>query len=479
MATGVIHPVLLSGGSGSRLWPLSRESYPKQLLPLAGGRTMLQETAARVLGRPGFGPLTVVANADHRFIIAEQLREIGVSDAVLVLEPLARNTAFAAAVAALTVAARDAEGVMLLMPADHVIRRPDDFLAGVDAALPAARDGALALFGIRPTAPATGYGYIEAGAALPGRPGVREVARFVEKPDAATAERLVADGRHLWNSGIFLLPARAFLDEMGALAPAILSAAEDALGRASRDLDFLRLDEASAARSPSEAIDTAVMEKTRRAAVVPVDAGWTDVGAWGALWELDAEESTDGNVIRGAVRADRARNSYLRSDGPLVAAIGVEDLVVVATPDVVLVADRAADQDVKKMVERLRAEGLPLATQSRRVHRPWGWYETLNAGERFQVKTLALRPGRRMSLHKHFHRSEHIVVAAGTALVTLDGAEHLLRETESLFLPLGSVHRIANPGKVRLDLIEVQSGGYLGEDDIVRFEDDYARVGAG
>ncbi len=479
MAEGVIHPVLLSGGSGSRLWPLSRESFPKQLLPLAGPQTMLQETASRVLGRAGFAPLTVIANADHRFIIAEQLREIGVTDAVVVLEPLARNTAFAAAVAALTVAARDPDGVMLLMPADHVIRRPDDFLAAVRRALPAAQGGAMALFGITPSAPATGYGYIETGEPLPDHPEVMGVARFVEKPDAATAERLVASGRHLWNSGIFLLPARAFLDELGALAPTILAAAEDALGRATRDLDFLRLDEASAARSPSEAIDTAVMEKTRRAAVVPVDAGWTDVGAWGALWELDAEGEEDGNVVRGPVRAQSTRNSYLRSDGPLVAAIGVEDLVVVATPDVVLVADRRADQDVKKMVERLRAEGLPLATQSRRVHRPWGWYETLNSGERFQVKTLMMRPGRRMSLHKHFHRSEHIVVAAGTALVTLDGQEHLLRETDSLFLPLGSIHRIANPGKVPLGVIEVQSGGYLGEDDIVRYEDDYARIGAG
>ena len=473
-----IHPVLLSGGSGSRLWPLSRESYPKQLLPLAGERTMLQETAGRVLGDDRFGPLTVVANAEHRFIIAEQLRDIGAQGVVLVLEPVARNTAFAAAVAALTVAAREPDGVMLLMPADHVIRRPQAFLAAIDAAAPAAREGRLALFGIRPTAPATGYGYIETGAALEGRPQVFDVARFVEKPDAAAARALVADDRNLWNSGIFLLPARAFLDELARLAPDILKAAEDSLAAAARDLDFLRLDEAAARRSPSEAIDTAVMERTRLAAVVPVDAGWTDVGAWGALWELDADAS-DGagaNVLRGAVRVERVERSYIRSDGPLVAAIGVQDLVIVATQDAVLVADRHADQDVKAMVERLRAEGVALATQSRRVHRPWGWYETLNTGERFQVKRLMVRPGRRMSKHKHYHRSEHIVVAAGAAQVWLDGEERLLRETDSVFIPLGAVHRICNPGKIPLEMVEVQSGAYLGEDDIIRLEDDYARV---
>jgi mannose-1-phosphate guanylyltransferase/mannose-6-phosphate isomerase len=476
VSEGRIHPVLLSGGSGSRLWPLSRESYPKQLLPLAGERTMLQETAARVLDGARFAPLTVIANAEHRFIIAEQLREAGVEGASLVLEPVARNTAYAAAVAALVVAARDAAGLMLLMPADHVIRRPDLFLQAVETAAPAARAGRFALFGVTPTAPATGYGYIEAGAPLANTPGVSEVARFVEKPDALTAERLVADGRHLWNSGIFLLPARAFLDELGRLAPDILSAAEASLANAAHDLDFLRLDEASARRSPSEAIDTAVMEKTRLAAVAPVDAGWTDVGAWGALWELDAEAGEGSNVVRGAVRADGVQRSYLRSEGPLVAAIGVEDVVVVATPDVVLVADRRDDQKVKAMVERLKAEGLPLATQARRVHRPWGWWETLHAGDRFQVKRLTFLPGRRLSLHKHFHRSEHLVVAAGTALITVDGAETLHRENESVFIPLGVTHRIANPGKLPLVLIEVQSGAYLGEDDIVRLEDDYARV---
>ncbi len=477
-AGGLIHPVLLSGGSGSRLWPLSRESFPKQLLPLAGELTMLQATAKRALGDERFGPITVIANTKHRFIIAEQLRDIGARNPAVVLEPIARNTCFASAVAALVVAARDPDGVMLLMPADHVIRRPDAFARAIDAALPAARDGRFALFGVKPTAPATGYGYIETGDEVAGHAGVFEVARFVEKPDAATAERLVADGRHLWNSGIFLLPARAFLDEMRALAPAILLAAEEAVTKAGRDLDFLRLDRESVARSPSEAIDTAVMEKTRLAAVTPVDAGWTDVGAWGALWELDADltEGSDGNVVRGDVRTLHSKRSYLRSDGPLVAAIGVEDLVVVATADAVLVADRRADQDVKTIVEQLKAEGVALATQSRRVHRPWGWYETLNRGDRFQVKSITVQAGRRMSMHKHYHRSEHLVVGTGTALVTLDGQDHLLRETESIFLPLGSIHRIVNPGKVALHLIEVQSGAYLGEDDIVRYEDDYGRV---
>lgn len=477
-AGGLIHPVLLSGGSGSRLWPLSRESFPKQLLPLAGELTMLQETASRALAGERFGPLTVIANEQHRFIIAQQLRDIGARDPAVVLEPVARNTCFAAAVAALVVAARDADGVMLLMPADHVIRRPEAFLHAIEGALPAAREGRLALFGITPAGPATGYGYIEEGDEIAGHPGVFEVARFIEKPDGDTAERLVADGRNLWNSGIFLLPARTFLDEMRRLAPAILQAAEDAVVRASRDLDFLRLDRESAERSPSEAIDTAVMEKTRLAAVTPVDAGWTDVGAWGALWELDADlsEGGDGNVVRGDVRTHNAKRSYLRSDGPLVAAIGVEDVVVVATPDAVLVADRNADQDVKKIVEQLKAEGVALATHSRRTHRPWGWYETLNAGPRFAVKQITIQPDARTSLHKHYHRSEHLIVLGGTALITLDGQERLLRETESVFLPLGSLHRICNPGKLPLSLIEVQSGSYLGEDDIVRVEDDYARV---
>ncbi len=475
MSDGRIHPVLLSGGSGSRLWPLSRESFPKQLLPLVGERTMLQETASRVTDGSRFHPLTVIANAEHRFIIAEQLRAIGVTDATLVLEPVARNTAFAAAVAALTVAARDADGVLLLMPADHVIERPGEFLEAVDRALPAAREGALTLFGITPTGPATGYGYIEVGEALAGTPAVSKVASFVEKPDAARAEVLVADGRHLWNSGIFLLPARAFLDEMARVSPDILHAAEDALAHADHDLDFLRLDEAAARRSPSEAVDTAVMERTARAAVTPVDAGWTDVGAWSALWEL-AADGPQGNATRGPVRLHEAQGVYVRSEGPLVAAVGVRDLVIVATPDAVLVADRGHDQDVKKIVERLKAEGVALATQARRSHRPWGWLETLQTGERFQVKRLQIQPGRRISLHKHYHRSEHLVVAAGTALVTLDGVERLLRENESIFIPLGSVHRVANPGRLPLGLIEVQSGDYLGEDDIVRVEDDYARA---
>ena len=476
MAEPRIHPVLMSGGSGSRLWPLSRESFPKQFLPLAGERTLLQDTAARVLDPARFAPLTVVANADHRFVIAEQLREAGVEGATLILEPCARNTAFAAAVAALAVAAREADALMLLMPADHVIRRPEAFLAAVEAAAPAARDGRFALFGVTPSGPATGYGYIEQGPPLAGREGVSAVARFVEKPDAARAEMLVADGRHLWNSGIFLLPARAFLDELGRLAPEILAAAEGALAHAARDLDFLRLEEASTRRSPSEAIDTAVMEKTALACVVPVDAGWTDVGVWGALWELDADAGADGNVLRGAVRADDVKRSYLRSEGPLVAAVGVEDLVVVATADAVLVAQRGADQKVKQVVERLRGEGLALATQARQVHRPWGWWETLHAEARFEVKRLTILPGRRLSLHKHFHRSEHLVVAAGTAQIMVEGVETLFRETESVLVPAGVVHRVANPGRLPLCVIEVRSGAYLGEDDIVRYEDDYARV---
>jgi mannose-1-phosphate guanylyltransferase/mannose-1-phosphate guanylyltransferase/mannose-6-phosphate isomerase len=468
-----IYPVILSGGSGSRLWPLSRESFPKQLLPLAGERSMLQDTAARVADAERFQPLTVVANEAHRFVIAEQLREIGVEDARIVLEPVARNTAPAVAVAALLAAEQDPDALVLVMPADHVILDAASFHRAVAAGEAAARKGALVLFGIEPDSPATGYGYIQSGAPL--IDGVSQVARFVEKPPLETAERYLKDGGYLWNSGIFLLPAAAFLADLKQHEPAVHAAAAGAIARAERDLTFLRLEAEAFGASPSISVDHAVMERTTKAAVVAADFAWSDVGAWSALWDI-AHKDEAGNVLLGDVIALGARGSYIRSEGPLVATVGLEDIIVVAGPDAVLVAHKGADQDVKQVVDALKARNHPTATQNRRVYRPWGWYEGVHEGDRFQVKRITVKPGEKLSLQKHFHRAEHWVVVNGTALVSVDGEERLLGEDESVYIPLGAVHRLSNPGKVPLNLIEVQSGPYLGEDDIVRFEDIYART---
>lgn len=469
-----IRPVLLSGGSGSRLWPLSRESYPKQFLPLSEEMTLLQRAALRTADPAQFAPLTVIANADHRFLIAEQIRAVDLDLPRIVLEPVGRNTAPAAAVAALLIHAQEPDALMLLMPADHVIGDTDAFLDAIERGRMAAKAGAFVLFGVQPDALATGYGYIKRGAVMAGIPDVHRVEAFVEKPDADTARRYLVSGDYLWNSGIFLLPVGPFLDELASLAPEVLEAARAAIGKAVTDMDFLRLDPDAFARSPSISLDYAVMEKTGRAAVVSAAMQWTDVGSWSALWDI-GEKDAAGNVLAGDVVAQDARNSYLRSDGPLVAALGVNDLIVVATPDAVLVMRRDRDQEVKQLVDVLRNGGHALATQTPFVHRPWGYYMTIHAGERFQVKRITVKPGAKLSLQKHFHRAEHWVVVNGTALVTRNDEQLLLRENESVFLPLGCVHRLENPGRLPLNLIEVQSGAYLGEDDIVRFEDDYAR----
>jgi mannose-1-phosphate guanylyltransferase/mannose-1-phosphate guanylyltransferase/mannose-6-phosphate isomerase len=468
-----IFPVILSGGSGSRLWPLSRESYPKQLLPLAGERTMLQETALRVADPLRFHPVTVVANAEHRFVIAEQMREIDARPPTIVLEPMARNTAAAVAAAALLASEKDPEAIILVMPADHTIPDVAHFRRTMEAGLAAAAAGALVLFGIQPDSPATGYGYIRGGEPL--GPAARKVDAFVEKPDLPTAETYVASGDYYWNSGIFLLPARAVLAELELHAPEVLAAVRSATAAAKRDMDFLRLDPEAFGASPSISLDYAVMERTQRAAVVPADFVWSDVGAWSALWDL-ADRDPSGNVQIGDTLAENTTGSYLRSEGPLIATVGVKDLIVIATPDAVLVADRHSDQDVKRVVERLKASNHATATQSRRVYRPWGWYEGVHDGDRFQVKRITVNPGEKLSLQKHFHRAEHWVVVNGTAAVHVDGVDKLLAENESVYIPLGAVHRLSNPGKVPLNLIEVQSGPYLGEDDIVRFDDIYARA---
>ncbi len=469
-----ITPVILSGGTGTRLWPLSRETFPKQLLPLAGERSLLQETALRVADRSLFNAPILIANVEHRFVIAEQLRELGIGDATIVLEPVGRNTTAAAAVAALIESRRDPDGLILLVAADHVVQDKTALLDAVSRGVDAARAGRFVLFGVKPTEPATGYGYIQQGLQTENE-GVFTVQRFVEKPDSETAARYVAAGDYLWNSAIFLLPASAFLSELGKLAPDILDASRAAVDAARRDLDFIRLDEQAFSASPSVAVDYAVMEKTDLTLVVPTDCGWTDVGSWSALAAIGNKDA-DGNVLVGEVTAYDVRNSYLRGEGQLVAALGVEDLVVVATPDVVLVAHKERDQDVKKIVEQLRGDGHIAATQTVQMHRPWGYYQSIHKGERFQVKRITVNPGAKLSLQKHFHRAEHWVVVNGTALVTRDSDEILLRENESIFLPLGCIHRLENPGKVPLNLIEVQSGPYLGEDDIVRIEDIYARA---
>jgi mannose-1-phosphate guanylyltransferase/mannose-1-phosphate guanylyltransferase/mannose-6-phosphate isomerase len=471
--SAMIFPVILSGGSGSRLWPLSRESFPKQLLALAGSQTMLQETALRVADPSLFHPVTVVANAEHRFVIAEQLREAGLRQPTIVLEPMAKNTAPAVAAAALIASEADPDALILVMPADHAVPDKAGFLDAVRAGAAAAKAGALVLFGIQPDNAATGYGYIRAGKTLEG--AAKRVDAFVEKPDQTTAEGYLADGRYSWNSGIFLLPAKGVIAELEAHAPAVIAAVREALAAAKRDMDFLRLDPEAFAKSPSISIDYAVMEKTAKAAVVPSSFLWSDVGAWSALWKLADRDEAD-NVLIGDAIAEDTRGSYVRTEGPLVATVGVADLVVVATADAVLVANKHRDQDVKKIVERLKASNHATAAQNRRVYRPWGWYEGVDAGERFQVKRILVKPGEKLSLQKHFHRAEHWVVVNGTAEVHVDGENKLLAENESVYIPLGATHRLSNPGKVPLNLIEVQSGPYLGEDDIVRFEDIYARA---
>lgn len=470
-----IHPVLLSGGAGSRLWPLSRRSMPKQLQRLVSDQTMIQETALRVAGEPGYAAPVVVCNAMHRFLIAQQLQAVEIAPGAILLEPVARNTAPAIAAAAVEIVQRDPAGLMLVMPADHVIRDRAAFLAAVQAGLVAAADGALVTFGIRPTAPATGYGYVQQGAPVPGAPGCFRVVRFTEKPPPPVAEAFVAGGQHAWNSGMFLMSAQVFLDELEAHAPAVRQAAVAAHAAAARDADFARLDEAAFSTSPSISVDYAVMERTDRAVVVPASLGWTDVGAWPALAETALGDG-QGNVTVGDVVLHDTRGAYVRSEGMLTAVVGVDDAVVVVTSDAVLVTSKTRASEVKAVVERLTAAGRPEATTHRRVYRPWGWYQSVDAGERFQVKRIQVSPGHKLSLQKHHHRAEHWVVVKGTALVTRNEERLTVRENESVYLPQGAVHRLENTGDAPLELIEVQTGGYLGEDDIVRLSDDYGRA---
>ncbi len=474
MSTDDIVPVLLSGGTGTRLWPLSRQAYPKQFWPLVSQRTMIQETALRALG-PGFAPLVVVANEEHRFLVAEQLREAGVSQPRILLEPEGRNSGPAIAAAAALVAETAPGAVLWIAAADAAIRDvPALHLALSQAAQAARETGRIITFGMRPDAPETSFGYIEMGEPLAEAPAVRAVRRFTEKPDAATAAAMLADGRHVWNSGMFVATAATLLAELDRHAPQALAAARAALDGASRDLDFIRLGAEAFRAAPSISIDYAVMERTDRAAVIPAELGWSDVGSWDALWAIATKDAA-GNALQGPVAAVDSRNCLVRSEGIRTAVLGLDDAVVIVTDDAVMAMPRARAQDVKKVVERLQAEGAPEAAQQRRVYRPWGHYEGLILGERFQVKEIVVRPGGRLSLQKHHHRAEHWVVVRGTARIQRDEEDLLRSENESVYLPLGCVHRLENPGMIPLHLIEVQVGSYLGEDDIVRIEDSYGR----
>ena len=467
-------PVVLSGGAGTRLWPLSRELYPKQLLPLVGAYTMLQDTVRRLSGLNITAPI-VVCNEAHRFMVAEQLRSIGAPAGSIVLEPVGRNTAPAIALAALAATSRGSgDGLLLVLSADHVIHDLSAFHAAVGAAAVAARAGQLVTFGVVPHAPETGYGYIQRGAALAA--GWR-IARFVEKPERSVAEQFLAAGGYYWNSGMFMFSARRYLDELRRQAPDIATACELAFAKARRDLDFTRVDAAAFSACRPESIDYAVMEKTSDAVVVPLDAGWSDVGSWSSLQAASTADA-DGNVVHGDVLAEDTRNSFLYAESRLVAAVGLRDHVVVETKDAVLVAPRDRVQDVKLLVARIKSSGRNEHLLHREVFRPWGSYDTLDSGERFQVKRLTVRPGGVLSLQLHHHRAEHWVVVSGTARITRGEEVFLLEENQSTYIPIGVRHRIENPGKLPLHIIEVQSGEYLGEDDIVRFEDQYGREGS-
>jgi mannose-1-phosphate guanylyltransferase/mannose-6-phosphate isomerase len=469
-----IRPVVLSGGSGTRLWPMSRESYPKQLLPLVSTLSLLQETARRVSDPSLFAPPIVVCNEEHRFVVAEQLREIGIAPNTIALEPVGRNTAPALCIGAMLALREDADALILILPSDHTVADASAFRSACTRAASAAALGALVTFGITPTRPETGYGYIRRGAPLGAENGCYRIAEFVEKPDTATAAAYLAGGQHAWNSGMFLFPARLALAEMARLEPAMVEGCRTALEGATRDLDFLRLAREPFAALVGQSIDYALMERTDKAAVVPVEMGWSDVGAWSALWEIGGKDGS-GNVLIGDVTAIDARNSYVRSEGRLVAAVGIEDLIVIATDDAVLVARRDRAQDVKAVVERLKASNRPELSFHPRIYRPWGYFQTLHDGERFQVKRITVKPGARLSLQMHHHRAEHWIVVNGTARVTRGEDSFLLSENESAYIPMFTKHRLENPGKVPLNLIEVQSGAYLGEDDIVRFDDAYGR----
>ena len=467
-----IIPVILCGGSGSRLWPASRDSYPKQFLSLTGERSLFQETLRRVAG-PMFGKPIIVTGSDYRFLVAEQARSVA-AEPDLVLEPMRRDSCAAIAAAAELAVKRDPEAVVLVLAADHAIPNLESFLDHVRRGEAGARAGRIVTFGIKPTKPATGYGYIRPGAPLPGLTGIDSIAAFVEKPDEETARRYVAEGC-LWNSGNFLFRASVFLAELQRLAPDVAGPVHRAVEAASKDLDFIRLAAEPFAEARSISVDYAVMEKSSVAAVVPSDFPWSDIGSWSSIWEL-ADKDAAGNASNGDAIFHQANGNYVHSPDTLTALIGVEDLVVVTTRDAVMVTHKDRSEDVKKMVAKLTEAQRPEAVSHMKAYRPWGAYERIDIGGRYQVKRITVNPGSKLSLQSHFHRAEHWVVVSGTARVTVDETVKLLGENQSVYIPLGAVHRMENPGSIPLELIEVQSGSYLGEDDIVRYEDIYNRA---
>lgn len=473
----MIVPVILAGGTGTRLWPLSRKLYPKQLIPLVDELTLVQNTVRRLNGLEDIGAPIIICNEEHRFMIAEQMRAIGVTPQRIILEPLGRNTAPAVAVAALTVANDNPDAILLVLPADHLIHDREDFFEAVNTAARLAKRGRLVTFGIVPCSPETGYGYIRKGAEIDDTAtglSAAAIDRFVEKPDLPTAQAYVDSGEYLWNSGMFVFQGQTVLDEMLVYAPEVVEACREALATGTRDLDFFRLGKDAFARCPEDSIDYAVMERTSKGAVVSLASGWNDLGSWDALWQ-DGCKDDNGNVTKGDVLLHDVHNSYLHAETRLLAAVGLENHIVVETSDAVLISPRDRVQDVKKLVDKLKADKRIEAVSHTKVYRPWGNYESIDVGDRYQVKRIVVLPGQVLSLQKHYHRAEHWVVVRGTAVVTRDAEEILLQENESVYLPLGAVHRLANPGKILLELIEVQVGSYLGEDDIVRFEDVYGR----
>ena len=481
-----LHPIILAGGSGTRLWPLSREFYPKPFLSVSGERSMLQDTILRLDGVGDTAPPVVVCNEEHRFLVAEHSRQIDRLPRSIILEPAGRNTAPALTLAALAVCDQTddgPDGVMLALPADHTISGVEAFQNAVRVAASLAERGGIVTFGIAPTFPSTGYGYIRRGQALDDAPAY-ELAEFVEKPDEKTARAMLATEEYLWNSGMFVMRASAWLEEIERFRPDIAAACRAAHADGSFDGLFFRPEEETFAACPSDTIDYAVMERIagngrgdngkRGALVAPIEAGWSDVGSWAAIMDV-SEKDDDGNVVRGDVYTHEMRNSMIFGHHRLVAAVGLEDVIVVETPDAVLAADRNRVEDVRALVERLKAENRPERENHRRVHRPWGWYETIDSGERFQVKRITVNPGQALSLQMHHHRSEHWVVVSGAAKIVTEGGEALLFENQSAYVKVGETHRLENPGTIPLEIIEVQSGSYLGEDDIVRFEDRYNR----
>jgi mannose-1-phosphate guanylyltransferase/mannose-6-phosphate isomerase len=466
-----IIPVILSGGSGTRMWPLSRSHYPKQFLPLVTEQTLLQDTVTRLPVDLNIGAPMVICNQDHRFMVAEQLQQIHVKPSAIILEPFGRNTAPAVAMAALS--ANSPDDVLLILAADHAIFNHKALGDAIAYAADVAASGSLVTFGIVATSPETGYGYIQRGSAMKNGKGFK-VKSFVEKPDLKTAQKYLESGDYYWNSGMFAFKAGRFLEELKKHRPDILAACRKSLDLAQTDLDFIRLDSDSFAQCPSDSIDYAVMEKTSNAVAIPLDAGWNDVGSWSSLWEV-SEKDENGNRLHGDVLVHDTKNSLLHSESRLVSAVGVENIVVVETDDAIMVASKDRVQDVKEISEKLKKQGRTEYQAHRKVYRPWGWYDSIDMGPRHQAKRIAVNPGAKLSLQMHYHRAEHWIVIKGTAKITLDDREIILSEDQSTYIPLGTKHRLENIGKIPLEIIEVQTGSYLGEDDIVRFSDDYGR----